>query len=284
MDNLVIHDKQLLYGHGLLFWVPFLFMSEYIRKRTSIILWGVAETKKRHKNIIYSLFSKIQVKVLRSFKFVGTLSVEDMDKIINWFRLSNVIVIGYIRDTYYEFKEYKYVFSYSSPTKIMISHSSFSHNYHLEIFELLAPFKQENIQIICPLSYGNKEYREIVIERGKYFFGDKFIYYDELMSRESYNSLLASIDIYISNAVIQTGLYVINFCICTGRKIYLRANNFNWMSHQGFKICNVSELKGIEYKELIEQPDSEWLKHNDKLANQIFSLAPQIELWKQIYC
>jgi hypothetical protein len=165
----------------------------------------------------------------------------------------------------------------------MISHSSFSHNNHLEIFKLLSRFKNENIQIICPLSYGNEEYRKTVIENGNQLFEDKFKYFDKLIPRKEYNSLLASIDIFISNAVIQTGLYVANFCICTGKKVYLRENNYNWMVHLGFKINNVSELKDISFSDFVEPLNNEWLFHNDYLASQIYTSNRTVNDWKLIY-
>ena len=205
-------------------------------------------------------------------------------KIKEWFNLSNVIISGYIRDTYNEFKVYSKLIDESHDFKrIMISHSSFSHNYHIAIFDLLGRFKDENLEIICPLSYGSIEYREIVISRGEQIFGDKFKYYDKLLSRSEYHNLLASIDIYISNALMQTGLYVIAFCICTGKKLYLRGNNYNWMTHLGFKVNNVKEIGQLSYNDFINPVEDDWQASNDLLAREVYSAKPKIEDWKLFY-
>lgn len=283
-DKLIIHDYQKLFGHVQMFWFLLWIMGKGYRSRVSIILWGVSEKRKKSESMLHSILYKIQSRVFRSFKYVVALTVDDERKILEWHRLSNVLVTNYIIDTYNNFNSLKMPSDdSSSKVKIMVSHSAFSHNNHLEVFELLARFKDEDIQIICPLSYGNNHYREIVIEKGKEIFGDKFLFIDKIIPRSEYNELLSSVSIYISNAGIQTGLYAIAFCICTGKKLYLRDNNFNWMRHLGFIVNNVSELNHISYKEFAKSPESEYLLKNDVLARYIYSPAPKIEVWGKIY-
>lgn len=283
-DRIIIHSTQTLFGRNKLFWLLLFIMGNNFRKRCSIILWGVAEKQKISKNLFSGIFNEIKKIVLKSLRYVVTLSLDDSEKIKDWFKISNVIISGYIRDTYNEFKVYTKLIDESQELKkIMISHSSFSHNYHIEILNLLGRFKDENIEIICPLSYGSIEYREIVIGRGKQIFGDKFKYYDKLLSRSEYNNLLASIDIYISNALMQTGLYVIAFCICAGKKLYLRGNNYNWMTHLGFKVNNVKEIGQLSYNDFINPVEDDWQVSNDLLASEVFSIKPKIEDWKLFY-
>lgn len=283
-DQLIIHDSQTLFGSPQLFWIFLWIMGNHYRKNISFIYWSVPENKKENKNVIYSILFIIKSKVLRSFKNVITLTADDKMKIMNWHNLSNAIVAGYVYDAYTEFKVYnKRTKQNKTATNIMISHSSFMHNNHTEILDILERFKDEPVKIICPLSYGDTEYRKKVIAKGKHKFGHKFVYYDKLMSKYDYNQLLASIDIYISNAVIQTGLYVVNFCICTGKKMFLRENNFNWLESLGFYINNVSELKDITYSEFVKPLDREWVLHNERLASQIYSATPRINEWKYIY-
>lgn len=283
-DRIIIHSTQTLFGRNTLFWLLLFIRGNNFRKRCSIILWGVAERQKRSSNFLSGIFYEIKRFVLKSLRYVVTLSWDDSEKIKDWFNLSNVIITGYIRDTYSEFKVYtKFNNEPQDLKRIMISHSSFSHNYHIEILNLLGRFKDENLEIICPLSYGSIEYREIVISQGKQIFGDKFKYYDKLLSRSEYNNLLASIDIYISNALMQTGLYVVAFCICTGKKLYLRGNNFNWMTHLGFKVNNINEISQLSYKDFINPIDDKWKASNDLLAREVYSAKPKIEDWKLFY-
>lgn len=283
-DRIIIHNIQSLFGRNPLFWLLLLVLGRNFRSRVTIFFWGVAERRKRNGDYFFFISNKIKRFVLKSVRYVITLTSDDAKKIKEWFTLSNVIVTGYIRDTYKEFRVYaKSLEESQSPKKIMISHSSFNHNYHLEIFDLLARFNDENIKIICPLSYGNAHYREKVVKRGKEIFGDKFVYYDKLLPRSEYNDLLASIDIYISNAIMQTGLYVVAFCICTGRKLFLRENNFNWVTQLGFKVNHVSELRELSYKDLITPIGNDWQISNDLLAAEVYSAKPKIEDWKLFY-
>jgi len=131
----------------------------------------------------------------------------------------------------------------------MISHSGFEQNNHIQTFKLLERFKNENIQIICPLSYGNSDYVKNVIAEGERIFKEKFIYFLDLLPRNDYINLLASIDIFIANTSVQTSLYVIHFGLCIGMKMYLSGNNYNSIKLLGFKTNHVKELDTISFVE-----------------------------------
>ncbi len=283
-DMLILHDKFSLFGYLSFFWLFLFLRGKKYCKRVNIINWGVSDTLKIKSNIIHKILFKIKKHVLNNFKFVITLSSEDEVKIKNQYNLTNVITANYIADTYNEFKtKTKNDNTKNETIKIMISHSGFEQNNHIQTFKLLERFKNENIQIICPLSYGNSDYVKNVIAEGERIFKEKFIYFLDLLPRNDYINLLASIDIFIANTSVQTSLYVIHFGLCIGMKMYLSGNNYNSIKLLGFKTNHVKELDTISFVEFTSPIKKDWLENNDKKAKEIFSADERIKIWREIY-
>ncbi|MDE6432738.1 MAG: TDP-N-acetylfucosamine:lipid II N-acetylfucosaminyltransferase, partial [Lachnospiraceae bacterium] len=85
------------------------------------------------------------------------------------------------------------------PIRILVGNSATRENYQVEAFEVLKKYKDEKIEIICPLSYGDEKYRDEVIEKGKQILGDKFVALTEFMEKDKYIELLATCDVAIFN-------------------------------------------------------------------------------------
>ena len=64
------------------------------------------------------------------------------------------------------FQESPYCHQQKETKVIQIGNSADPTNNHIEIFHKLLPYKDENIQIIVPLSYGDIEYREHILKIG----------------------------------------------------------------------------------------------------------------------
>jgi len=82
---------------------------------------------------------------------------------------------------------------------IQIGNSANPTNRHLEAFEYIKHIKNHNIMIYCPLSYGNREYANQIIRKGKELFKDKFMAVEKVLSFDEYIKFLHTIDIGIFN-------------------------------------------------------------------------------------
>jgi len=285
-DQLILHDNHSLFGRPTLFWVFIYLLRHKLMKRISLVLWSVPETKRLPKNTIHSYLLSITTKSLRSLKNIILLTTDDENKVKEWHRLTNTKVTTYIwaitkvnSNINHEYKKRK------SPIKIMVSHSAQPHNQQIEVLKMLEKYKNEDIRIICPLSYGLPSYRKEIIRTGKKIFGNKFEYILEFLPEDEYDKLLESIDIYISNSIIQTGLYVVYFCIGSGEKMYLKGNNLNWVNYLGAHAFNVKDIKQQDYQEFIKPLADDQRQHNIQLSIQRLKLLSTklIKDWKQIY-
>ena len=83
--------------------------------------------------------------------------------------------------------------------RIVIGNSSTDSNRHLELFERIKHLDLTNVNLYCPLSYGEKEYRDEVIKRGYELFGNHFHPLTEYMMYEEYVQFLSTCDVGIYN-------------------------------------------------------------------------------------
>ena len=144
------------------------------------------------------------------------------------------------------------------------------------MFEALARFKDRDIEIICPLSYGEQEYRESVISLGKQLFAEKFVPLEDFLPYEEYQRLLASIDIAVFNHNRQQGMGNIITHLGLGHKVYLRSDQSPWtlFENMGVEVHDIAEGIDIEYR-----PSSK----NQELIATNFTREILAEQWAKIY-
>ena len=87
------------------------------------------------------------------------------------------------------------VSSEKSPLIIWLGNSDTAANNHLDAFDILETLKDENIEIICPLNYGNIQYANNIAVEGKRIFGDKFKPLLNYIPRDEYYDLMDTVDI-----------------------------------------------------------------------------------------
>lgn len=105
---------------------------------------------------------------------------------------------------------------------ILVGNSADPANEHIEALAKLEKFKDFNIKIYAPLSYGNKIYAASVAEYGLSIFGDKFEAITEFMEFEEYISFLENIDIAIFNHKRQQAMGNTISLLGMGKVVYLR--------------------------------------------------------------
>jgi hypothetical protein len=163
-----------------------------------------------------------------------------------------------------------------STLRIQVGNSANPTNHHREVLKVLAEFKDRDIEIVCPLSYGEPDYRERVISVGKRLFADKFVPLVEFLPFEEYRELLASIDIAIFNHNRQQGMGNIISHLGLGHKVYLRSDQSPWkfLTGIGLELNDISEGISIEYNQSIK---------NQRVTASYFRREKLMEQWRKIY-
>ncbi len=128
---------------------------------------------------------------------------------------------------------------------ILLGNSADPSNNHSEIFDKLIKYKNDNIKIYCPLSYGDKKYAEEIIELGKKLFGNNFIEIVELMDFDNYISFLSKIDIAFFNHNRQQAFGNIITLLGFGKKVFLRnsVSTFSFLKDYDLEVFDINNIE-----------------------------------------
>jgi hypothetical protein len=141
----------------------------------------------------------------------------------------------------------------------------------LEVLDLLAPFKNENIEINTIVSYGQTKYKDEIIAKGKALFKDKFKIIDTYLPQDAYFQHLADNDILILYQNRQQGFGNILASLFMEKKVYVRSDvtTFNFLKQENIHICDSFSLKDMSFQDLISYPE-EKRKYNKEAVKAHF--------------
>jgi len=182
-------------------------------------------------------------KAAKKVSALGILHREEYD----FFLKKNIINkrIIYNKFTYYplEFIFKDNMNEYVNGNNIMLGNSASATNNHLEAFELLRQFELNNLKIITPLSYGNKDYTLKVLEYGREKLKGNFEPLTEFMELSRYIDILKQCGIVVMNHYRQQAVGNILSMIWMGAKVYLDERNtiYPYLNRIGCKVYSISE-------------------------------------------
>lgn len=161
---------------------------------------------------------------------------------------------------------------------VLVGNSADPSNHHFDVLDQLAATGNSELNVIAPLSYGDRGYAQKVIARGKELFGNKFSALQDFMPRKEYEELLKKIDIAIFNHDRQQALGNIITLLGFGKKVYIRNNLTHWDFFVGIgvSINNISDIK-------ITVQTPELQKRNQDIICQYFNSANLIKQLDAIF-
>lgn len=164
------------------------------------------------------------------------------------------------------FKEYNYQIKSSNTINILVGNSATKTNNHYEIFDKLLPFKNKNLKIYIPLSYGDKDYAKEVEKIGYKYFGEKSIPLFDFMSNTEYIDFLSNIHIAIFNHNRQQGIGNIITLLGLGKKVFIRNDITSWEYFEKLGI-KVFDNRIIDLSML----DNDTKNNNEKKVKELYS-------------
>lgn len=164
---------------------------------------------------------------------------------------------------------------------IQVSHFADPRGKHLEVFELLKNLKNDRIEVMCPLVYGDVDYGKKVISRGNELFESNFSYQLALLPVDDYVKLLNKIDIAVfahdGNLAGGNMIYLIGL----GKKVYLRSDT---AAHDFFKSIGL-RLYDIdnEFNSLTEPISKNDALNNIQIIKKYFTEENLIKQWGEVF-
>lgn len=170
-------------------------------------------------------------------------------------------------------------------TAIQIGNSATSTNAHIGIMEKLVKFREEDIKIFLPLSYGDTGYADKVIKTGKNLFGEKFVGMTDFMKADEYYQFMNQMDIAIFGIKRQQALGNIFALLYLGKKVFLKEHTIVQHYVKHICHCNVWDINGIAdmtYQEFISFGEDQ-VFNNMKNMGQIMQIESVVKSWDTIF-
>ena len=167
--------------------------------------------------------------------------------------------------------------------KIIIGHSGYAINNHVDIYKELSKFKlSDSYQVYSILSYGNKEYIEKVISAGHKFLKHNFVPITSYQPMEQYYNMIDECNVLILNNIIQQGGGNVGRFLMNGGKVYLDENNPIYIDRKndGYVIFSVQKDLTLEHLTERQLTLEEKIKNRELMRSNIRIDEDIIELTK----
>lgn len=263
-------------------------MQPWLLKKCCWVVWGgdLYYFKYRKKGFKSNLYETLRKVFIKNVKMIATWTKGDYDLAKLWyhakgrhfyFLYSNPVNVSKI-------DKLKKVQTNNNTINIQIGNSADPTNNHEEVLQLLKKFKNKNIRIYVPLSYGNKEHANKVIQLGKDIYGHNFIPLTTFVNSFEYGKYLATIDVAIfAHDRQQAGMNIVTL-LYLSKKIYIKDNITTWehlKNHLGVDIYNYYDIEHMSFEEFIlpvENPEK-----NASLILQEYSTEKIKKLWDAMF-
>lgn len=279
-------DKIILHSLFMPSWLKYyLFLNKSVLRKSNWVIWGgdLYLYKMRNKNLKSDLNEVIRRKIIKNLGGLITHIKGDYELAKEWYGAKGKYMYSFM----YPSNLYKYYdlsknnLDIKRTIYIQIGNSADPTNNHLDIFKKLEVYSDKNIKIICPLSYGDEDYKNKVINEGKKIFGNKFNPLLKFMDIKEYLEVLSEIDVAIFNHKRQQAVGNITSLLGFGKKVYIRSDITTW------DFCKIHNLKvfdaASDFVDLLTPLDlNDSIKNIDNVKNS-FSEEKLILDWKKIF-
>lgn len=168
--------------------------------------------------------------------------------------------------------------------KVLLGNSATRTNRHIEALYALSRFSGEDFLIFAPLSYGDQEYAQKVIEVGDDLFGERFVPILDWMDQSEYRKLLSDVSIGVFNNDRQQALGNIRLLIAQGAKLYIseKSTMLDDLLAEGYAIHSFESVEGETFAEFCEI-SSEEAERNRRIGSFGVKTQEAIDCWKDAF-
>ena len=269
----------------------FLYLHPDVARRSCWVIWGADlhfYTEYRNNRWLRLADRVIRGRVFELLEFVVALAPGDVDVLRDAYGVTKRWTLGmYINPVTAELLDAQPARTrgVGEPVRILVGNNSAPSNNHLEILNLLARFRNEQIQVLVPLSYGDKDHAELVRESGIRTLGGGFVALDEFLDPSEYAALLSTVDVAIFNHARQQALGNYFALAYLGAKIYTRMDgpSAKYLSGQmGVPLYEVATIGTVAFKDFPKMSDDERAK--SRLAARTFYDPTRLRsVWEQVF-
>jgi len=283
---ITMNKAEKIYLHGLFSIIifMFLFLQPWVLKKCYWVIWGgdLYYHTTRNKSARSNVYEYLRRSVIKKMAGFITHIKGDYELAKKWYGVKGRYYYSFMYPSNV-YKDYCLETAEKTTSKkyIQVGNSADPSNNHIEVLNKIERYKDMNIEVICPLSYGDKENAQQIINHGSKILGDKFVPIIEFMPFDKYLNILAKIDIAIFNHKRQQAMGNITTLLGLGKKVYIRKDITTW------EFCIDHDLKvyssNSDFEDLFEEMDEGIRRKNVENMKMKFSEEKLVEDWKRIF-
>ncbi len=263
-----------------------LFDNLYLLKKTIWMLWGhdlYVYREAGTKSNPFEIEEKRKI-VIKNFAYISARK-EDFELVQKIYNTNAVnVLVGYGLVSDYDDLDNCNSFSTGNTTNILLGNSSTKTNQHIDAINMLSKYKNENLAIYTPLSYGDEIYGKEVADYGISIFGKKFIPIFDFIPTKKYNILMKSIDIGIMNHNRQQAGGNIFSLLYLNKKVFINKSNtiYSHALRIGMTVYDIQLIKTLSYKDFKKQDLIDY-EYSRNYIRKYFSDEARATKWKEIF-
>lgn len=164
---------------------------------------------------------------------------------------------------------------------IQIGNSADPSNLHKDVLNVLRRYKDDNIELMMPLSYGDKTYAREVVDYATSIYGNKVNALMDFLPLDEYLKILDGVDIAVFAHKRQQGLGNILSLLAKGKKVYVPKDVtvYKSLKRMGVTIFATETLDSTLYGEISEEE----IKLNRQIILEISNENKLIEDWNRVF-
>ena len=168
------------------------------------------------------------------------------------------------------------------PIVIQINHRAEPDFLHEKVLNQLKAYRNENIKILLPLSYGDQEYADRIEKYAIDIFGkDKVWSLRKFVDLTEYRKILGSVDIFVLHTNRQVALGNIFTMFYLQKKIYLPEDSslYRFFVGNGLHIDRIEELGQIPFDSIASDVDTQTAR---KYIEEFYAEDPKT-MWSELF-
>ena len=220
----------------------------------------------------------LKIKAVRRMNYIAPVIYEDFDIIRKLLNLS----AEYLPFSYGSIADF--IFNYNDRivtncNAILVGHSADPANNHIDVFKFLKNNDSDS-NIICPLSYGNKNYAEEIIKIGKRMFDKRFCPIVNFLPLKDYTELLCTCRYAFMNQYRQQAIGNIIMLLWLGSTVVLNKKNpaYSYLCKNQINILEFSDVESKKHFSSLS--DIEWRENRQALI-KLYSEEQVLQKTKQ---
>ena len=290
-----LYESDYIIVHGLLnkLVVILLALQPWLLKKCCWIVWGgdIYIHEKANKSAMEKLVERMKRFIIPRIPYVATLVDADYGLAQKWYGAAGkqLPIIYPVPSSNQSLMESlpKTKHQGLDGISILLGNSATETNQHFQALDWLARFRDENIRVYLPLSYGSGDfhaYAQKVIDYAVELFGDKVYPVTEQMSGDDYLRFLNDMDVGLFNNNRQQAMGNISQLILCGAKVYIRTDTKMWGHFRslGCSLHDIGELAGMERLEELTEEPADTKAANQAVIAKRHDMRFKVEQWESL--